>query len=63
MSRKSVAAFADQIGDSLSPLKPFRLQECFRGGREVAELAGPIFEVFRGSKIHVSGHRFFQWRS
>jgi hypothetical protein len=51
MSR-SVAAFGGQISDSLSPLKPFRLQRVFPASEPVAEIAG-LFSGFHGCKINV----------
>jgi hypothetical protein len=40
------AAFGDQIGDSLNPLNRSGSKGVFPGTAQVAEIAGPFFEVF-----------------
>jgi hypothetical protein len=44
--KRVIAAFGDQMGDSLSPLKAFRVKRGFPQGSQTAEFVDLIIAVF-----------------
>jgi hypothetical protein len=63
--RERPAAFGDQIGDSLSSLKPFRVKRVFPQGSQTAESVGLIITVLASLRLIPSGHHpdIGKWRS